>query len=65
MKQPVLTLSALTSPGVLNKCLYGSFRPEVLPLTLLYTIFDEKGNPFDIPCLQLCVPLNCCKCTVF
>ena len=28
--------------GVLNKCLYR----EVQPLTLLYTIFHEKGAPF-------------------
>ena len=28
--------------GLLNKCLYG----EAQPLTLLYTIFAEKGTPF-------------------
>ena len=48
---------------------------EVQPLTLLYTIYHEKGTPFvyllltngssfHIPCLELCVPFNCCKCTV-
>ena len=24
----------------------GTFRPEVEPITLLYTIFHEKGTPF-------------------
>ena len=33
-------------PGVLNKCLYGEAPPEVQPLTLLHTIFHEKGAPF-------------------
>ena len=51
-------------------------RPEVQPLTLLYTIFHEKSKPFflpsfdkwypfHIPCLELCIPLNFCKCKVF
>ena len=52
----------------------GRLRPEVQPLTLLYNaIFQEKGTPFvyllwypfHIPCLELCIPFNCCKCTVF
>ena len=53
----------------------GGLRPEVQPLTLLYTIFHEKGirfrvlsidkwYPFHIPCLALCIYFNCCKCTV-
>ena len=25
----------------------------------------EKWYPFHIPCLELCIPFNCCKCTVF
>ena len=25
----------------------------------------DKWSPFHIPCLELCTPLNCCKCTVF
>ena len=25
----------------------------------------DKWNPFQIPCLELCIPLNRCKCTVF
>ena len=32
--------------GVLNKFLCGEALPEVQPLTLLYTIFHEKGTPF-------------------
>ena len=27
----------------------GRLRPEVQPLTLLYTIFQEKGTPFVYP----------------
>ena len=49
---------------------------KIQPLTLLYTIFHEKGTPFvylfrckwfhlHIPCLELCIPFDCCKCTVF
>ena len=51
-------------------------RPGVQPLTLLYTIFDRKRNPFrmssidqwdtfHIPSLELCIPFNCCKWAVF
>jgi len=48
----------------------GRLRPEVQPLTLLYTIFHEKSTPFvwypsHIPCLELCTPSNCCKCSIF
>ena len=32
--------------GVLNKFLYREALPEVQPLTLLYTIFHEKGTSF-------------------
>ena len=48
-------------------------RPEVQPLTPLYTIFHEKSTRFvylllyifyRIPCLELCILFNCCKCTV-
>ena len=24
-----------------------------------------NGTSFHTPCLELCIPLNCCKCTVF
>ena len=37
---------ACTSRGT-QKVLYGErFRPEIQPLTLLYTIFDGKDTPF-------------------
>ena len=59
---------------LLNKCLYG---PRSNPLPFLHTIFHEKGTlfvylrltngiySFQIPCLELCIPFNFCKCTVF
>ena len=28
------------------------------------TIFTQKWYPFHIPCLELCTPFTCCKCTV-
>ena len=27
-------------------------------------IFTQKWYPFHIPCLELCTPFTCCKCTV-
>ena len=27
--------------------------------------FIDKWHPFPIPCLELCIPFNCCECTVF
>ena len=32
--------------GLLNKVYMGRLRPEIQPLTLLYTIFERKGTPF-------------------
>ena len=32
--------------GVLNNCLHGAAPPQGPTLTLLYTIFNEKGIPF-------------------
>ena len=55
----------------------GSTYPMLIqPLTLLCTICLRKRCPFRIPsidkwyhfhihCLELCIPFNCCKCTVF
>ena len=54
----------------------GRLRTKVQPLTLLYTIFHEKGTPFvyllltngtlfTITSLELCIPFNFCNCTVF
>ena len=51
--------------------------PEVQPLTLLYTFLTAKvplsytfyqqlkWYPFHIPIIELCIPFNCCKCTVW
>jgi len=42
--------------GVLKKVLYGRLRPEVQPLTLLYTIFFRKGTPFVYLLLEKYIP---------
>ena len=34
-------------PGVSTKFHTGGLRPEVKPLTLLYTSFDRKSTPFE------------------
>ena len=74
---PFLQLQCISTkfPFTLAPCHTGRLRPEVQPLTLLYTIFDRKGTPsytfywhwypFHNPSLELCILLNCCKCTVF
>ena len=36
----------------------GRLRPEVQPLTLLYTIFDRKGTPFIYPPLKNGTPFT-------
>ena len=63
--------------GYLTKFETGRLRPVVHPLTLYnYTILGSKGTPFripyinkwypfSIPNLQLCISLNCSKCTLF
>ena len=55
--------------GGLNKFYSGRLHSEVLPLTLLYTIFGQKRYPivsstdkwypFHIPSWDLCIPLFC------
>ena len=65
----------LKFPGFSTKFYTGRLRPEVQLHTLSYTIFDRKGTPsytfswqlylFHILSLELCIPLNCCTCTVF
>ena len=62
---------------ILNKCLYGEALPEVQPLNpFIFYHFSRKRYPFcipsidkwypyHIPCLELCIPFTCCKCTVF
>ena len=59
--------------GVLNKVLHPEASQRCLTSCPLYTIFDredqypfcipsvDKLYPFHIPCLELCIPLNCCK----
>ena len=79
-EQISLTLSPRGGGGegyLLNKFLYGKAVPEVQPLTLLYTIFHEKGTPLvyllltngtpftHLVFIELCIPFNCCKCIVF
>ena len=64
----------LKSQGFSTKFYKGRLCPEVQPLTLLYTISGRKGTPsytfcwkwylFHMRSLELCIPLNCCKCTV-
>ena len=50
-------------------------RSEVQPVTLFAYFFFTKKVPFcvpsidkyysfHIPCLELCIPFYCCKCTV-
>ena len=59
----------------LSKVLHGRLRPKVQPLfyinhfwqkrySFLKPSFD-KWNSFHIPCLELCISFNCCKCTLF
>ena len=62
--------------SVLNKCLYRE-APALYPTTYPFIYhFSRKRYPFRIPsidkwysflipCLELCIPFNCCKCTVF
>ena len=63
--------------GVLKKFYRERLRPEVQPVTLLYTFWIVKvriplsnfvyllaRNPLHIHSLELCIPFNCCKCSV-
>ena len=62
--------------GVLNKCLYGEAKPRSpTPYPIIYHFSRkryhfripsiDKWSPFHILCLELCTPLNFCKCTIF
>ena len=42
----IATLAGVGGMGVLKKINTGRLRPEVRPLTILYTIFGRKGTPF-------------------
>ena len=61
-----------------NKCLYGEAPPQgPIPYPFINHFSRkrypfriprpsiDKWYPFHIPCLELCIPFNCCKCTVF
>ena len=61
--------------GVLNKFLYGKAPPQgPTPYPFIYhflrkrypfrTRSIDKWYFFHIPLLELCIPLNCCKCIV-
>ena len=41
-----MKLSKIVAGGYSTNVYTGRLRPEVQPLTLLYTIFHEKGIPF-------------------
>ena len=45
-----------------NGCFRRLLRPEVQPLTLLYTFFHY---PFHIPYSELCILFNCCHMKLF
>ena len=62
--------------GVLNKFLYGEAPPRgPTPYPFVYQCSLErspfripsidKWYPFHVPCFHLCIPFNCCKCTVY
>ena len=42
-----------------------SVPPGAQPLTPISYTFYNLRQPFHIPCLELCSPFNCSKCTVF
>ena len=63
-------------PGVLNKFLYGEAPHRgPTPYPFIYRFSRKRypfvyllltnGTPFTYPCLELCIPFNCCECTVF
>ena len=58
-------------PGDTKKNIMYTGRLRSLAQPLLHTILEGKDAPFvswypfHIPCLELCFPFNCCKCTVF
>ena len=64
--------------GGIKNCLYINGEAPPLgptPYPLIYNFFRkrypfrthsvDKCHPFHIPCLELCLPFNSCKCTVF
>ena len=71
-----ITLCAPGGGGDLNKFLYRedpargpTLKPFYIPfftkkVSLSFTWSIEKWYPFHIPCLELCIPFNCCKCII-
>ena len=70
------TWRRLKSRGVLNKFLYGEAQHRgPTPYPFIYHFSRkrcpfripsiDKWYPFHIPCLELCIRFNCCKCAVF
>ena len=62
----------IEGPGVLNKILYREAPPRgPTPYHFIYHFWQKRYSlywqwyPFHMPSLKLCIPLNCCKCTVF
>ena len=57
--------------GTSTNSYMGRLCPKAQPLTLLYYtkvptvvyLLLTKWYPFHLPDLELCIPLNCCKCT--
>ena len=56
----------------MNVCMYGKAPPRgptpffTKKVPLMHTFYKiDKWYPFHILCLELCIPFNCCKCTVF
>ena len=47
--------------GQSHKAVYARHRPFVY----LLFMFCWQWYPFHMPSLELCIPLDCCKCTVF
>ena len=43
---------------------YVPFFTRKVPLSCTF-YWQILWYPFHIPCLELCIPFNCCKCTVF
>ena len=76
-KQGIFRNSAkIEVPGVLNKVLRrGRSAPRSNPLPFYIPFYDRKGPPSYtfcwqwypsyMPSLEICIPLNCCKCTAF
>ena len=63
----VATFWAMSLVGIYpgRASLYGEVPPPCLTLYPCIYHFRRKRHPFHIPSLELCVPFNCCKYTLF